>query len=699
MRVTSETGNIRLNSIRTQGASAGSGTGGMAGRVFLTAAGNVELLEGIFMFAGGGPTGGQGGLVDIQAGGTAVFPRIQAQGGYGTSVGGIGASITVNAAGGILMTPPDGSPAIDAGGGWVDMGGQGGQGGSITLTSTGGSIRAVPVPTSAPALAGASPSGGVDLVVAAGGSVDAYRYYYYGSEGGIGGTGGQGGNVTVRAGGDVGIPSIGVYGGTGGVFGGVVAPGVHGGPGGNANVAFGGTRAMNAISALGGQGTDHTNGGNGGQGGSIVVEGSSGNLVANGSLSLEAGGGFGGNAASGGTGLGGVGGNGGTITLRSGPTGTGAITLDAPRLFTDGGLGGLHPDGSSRAPSGALGSLFTAGATVAVNGAWDLVANWTTDAATTVNVGDTAFVGGIGQISNHGTINIGGSAALVPGFGVLNKASGIIKAVSGDSSVTLAENRGLVDVATDAILSAPFFFFNEGNVNVNGVLDIGTCRACGPVAAAIGSGPTFTNMGTLSGAGLVIVGDGLGTVDNAGTIAPGASTGSVGTLSLAANLLLRSIGTIAVDVQSPSSHDVLDVGGTTRTEGGVLATSFASGTFNVGDAFDVVRSTTLDAATLPTATGPFNVVRNGESVRMVATARNPPPTAAPTPTSPPPTSAPAPAPTSASPPAQAPSPTPPPEIVTFAQLFVEMSETQREEAKKNEIGKDDIVVTDTACTP
>ena len=37
------------------------------------------------------------------------------------------------------------------------------------------------------------------------------------------------------------------------------------------------------------------------------------------------------------------------------------------------------------------------------------------------------------------------------------------------------------------------------------------------------------------------------------------------------------------------------------------------------------------------------------------------------------------------------------EVVTFAQLFVDMANTQDD--KKDNKGKDDIVITDTACKP
>jgi hypothetical protein len=53
-----------------------------------------------------------------------------------------------------------------------------------------------------------------------------------------------------------------------------------------------------------------------------------------------------------------------------------------------------------------------------------------------------------------------------------------------------------------------------------------------------------------------------------------------------------------------------------------------------------------------------------------------------------------------------PPPPPPPttgqvnnQVVTFAQLFVQEALRQQDDSKDKDIGRDDIVVTDTACKP
>jgi hypothetical protein len=222
-------------------------------------------------------------------------------------------------------------------------------------------------------------------------------------------------------------------------------------------------------------------------------------------------------------------------------------------------------------------------------------------------------------------------------------------------------------------LSATGFTSNAGVVQVDGTLAIGgfsaapastDCASCELQVAV--TGPAFTNeaSGTLTGNGNIIVAGGAGTLDNFGTIAPG-TDGTVGTLSLTSNLVMEPGSTVRADLFSASSHDVINVSGTAVT-GGAYAVTYQPGvSFSAGDVFSMLRAGALDATTLPTVNKPeLTPATRGNAFVLAAQAppldeaairqmRN--------------------------------------ESILFAERFLQ-DDIDR-------IGKDDIVVTDTACVP
>jgi len=212
-------------------------------------------------------------------------------------------------------------------------------------------------------------------------------------------------------------------------------------------------------------------------------------------------------------------------------------------------------------------------------------------------------------------------------------------------------------------------------VQVDGVLRIGDPppEFDGGSAAIPTTGPLFTNeaSGVLAGTGTIAVSDGQGSIQNFGTIAPG-GVGTIGTLTLGANLFMEDGSTFAVDLLNTSSHDRLVVtGSVAATSGTTVAVNLLPGaSFMEGDTFRVVQSGGLDATTLPKVDKPqLRDEASGNDLLLVATSLVGPQLVE----------------------AQQQANN---QVTTFADLFVKMSEDQ----DKERIGKDDIVVTDTACT-
>jgi hypothetical protein len=193
--------------------------------------------------------------------------------------------------------------------------------------------------------------------------------------------------------------------------------------------------------------------------------------------------------------------------------------------------------------------------------------------------------------------------------------------------------------------------------------------------AAAAPAPAFTNLasGVLTGTGNIVVNGGAGTVDNFGTIAPGGA-GAVGTLAINGNLVMESSAVLAADLVKAGNYDTLVVSGS-ATSGGKVAVSYQPDTiFLQGQSFAVLQSGALSAGTLPTVDKPqLAAAANGNNLLLVARSDFP---------------------SGVSPIVQSAALQGVNQVVTFADLFVKMAQDQ----DPKRIGKDDIVVTDTACT-
>lgn len=562
-----------------------------------------------------------------------------------TAVGGdISVSSTVWAlTGGITV---DARGSISGGGVYST---NGGAAGNVRLQARGGDavFGSIYTYAVAPGIQG----GNVD-VVAAGtikGFFDGFSEYFYidasGAFGAAGGVGGNGGTVSLNLGGSLGAGQVYAQGGSGGD----------------------------------GSGTTTGNGGTGGNGGKISVSHTSGNMVL-GDVYLSVDAGSGGWADST-KGSGGMGGNGGQIVVSA----PGNLTLSATSLSAYRGFGGYSSTAGTYAADGAMGTASLTGKVVDVSSYLWVGADWQNNG--TLNILDASSVGGDGVFQNKGVVNLFGSASLDNNTGVQN--FGLVKAVSGTPTLFLAQNAGTVEVAPGATLFAPAFTSNDGVLKVDGVLDLApsyvrgcTCEVITTALLPIApSTLPFTNQagGTLTGSGSIVVDGGIGIIDNFGAISP-AGVGSAGTLMLDASLLMRGGSTYAADILDGSTHDTLQVTGSVATGGNVLVNFLPGASFPVGQTFTILQSGSLDASTLPAVSQPaLAPVVSGNNLLLAAVA---------------------PFPVIPSAPITEPLPTEEVtnQVTTFATLFLQEAQAQQEEeAKDNAIGKDDIVITETAC--
>lgn len=707
--------------------------GNIAGQVTVFTSGSADPLASALRFDAGGDisfnaittgtgtySGLHGGKVTLTAGGNITGNTIAANGsnaydfeaGHGgdvtvTSTGGFIAIDTISARGGAtsepLATP---APAGNAGhGGAVVLSGKtgvqvsqidasggasigtnfppasGGDAGSVTVIAETGDLELGSVNVNGGSGSTAK-DGGSATIKALGGNVTLGSLVSVGGVAYGTGTSGTGGTVKVQAGGDIMLTSgetaaISADGGS--------ADRGTGGQGGSVELKMGGNFVVefsgDAVSVTGGQGgnteSSGATAGAGGNGGSITIHRTGGgSLVLDSTVTVAAGGGDGG-TASGTDGTGGAGGNGGTIALFSDG---GPVVLRSPDLDATGGNGGSG--NTSYGASGAQGKLTAMGSSVEVESSLDLKAVW--ENSSNVNIRNASAVYGMGTFRNMGSgshVNLYDTALLIPVGGVENK--GRITSF-GVNAVDVTQNLGLLEVAAGGWLSTPVFA-NEGTVKVDGTLEAGSSPSLlidcvGECLLAAAPEDTFTNLagGVITGNGTLVVSGGLGVVDNYGTIAPGGE-GTVGTLTLDGSLVMQPGSSIATDLASTTSFDVLKVTGSVTTGGSYAINYLPGASFGTGTSFRVLESGALDATTLPSVSVPeLSAAASGNDLLLVAGKDFPsvPPPAAPQ--------------------EEQAAQQMNNQVVTFAELFIEEAEKQDEEKR---IGRDDIVVTDTSCKP
>jgi filamentous hemagglutinin family protein len=678
VQLTAKTGSLRFGIINSNAFSGGAG-----GAVTLNAQADV-VGQAIMADAFGGESGpgGKGGAIEVVShAGNIHLAYASANGGSAVSGdGGDGGSIHLGAlgtgpnAGSITIADPTGldTAILSAHGGFgvgfTETGAvpqNGGKGGSIVVEAA----HSISVGTTfADPSTGGFSSGLLDVI------------------GGFAARGGQGGSIRLSAGGD--LTMGGEVLATGG-FSLVPGPDALGGAGGSISLNAGGSVTAGLVDASGGgilpvpnptlaalpqtlpATTTTAVGGTGGAGGLVQVN-AGGDVTAGGITAT--GGGSELLAQLGDFGAPDVGGAGGRVAITAG----GKLTItplgDGLPL-----LGVLANGGTGVTQGGAGGSISLA------RSAGDLVL----DPATVLDArGGDGATGGAG-----------GSLTLAANDGAIRLRSPKLFAAGGAGAT--ASSNGAIGAFTAAASSVEI----EGDLALDAAWNNSTRVSVTGASVAALAGP-FNNLAgaTLAGTGTLRLAGGAGTLTNSGTIAPGGE-GAIGTLTLDGNLVMRSGSTLAVDVQSAARFDQLKVSGAASAEAGsrVLVNYLPAATLAPGDALAVVQAGSIgsalpqvaEAATTPRPAGVGGIAAASEPPDLVLTALAP--SAPPPPTSPPPP----PPPTSGEDDGQLSRP----EVrevadltTAFVQNFDRVIEQGRPlDPRERRKGRDDIVVTDTAC--
>ena len=304
---------------------------------------------------------------------------------------------------------------------------------------------------------------------------------------------------------------------------------------------------------------------------------------------------------------------GGPMAFNAGSVFTGAGTVEVTSAATFGG-------------SFTSSNLLLAGGTQTGNGAvlngavgWrdgTLAGTWQVAAGQTLNVisASNRVISGTGTVlTNAGTVNWqGGAIFLGGGASVVNnglwdaQGDDTLAATTGGGSFT---NNGTLRKSSGANVTsfaAGAGFSNPGVVDVQ----VGT----------IALPANFTNTGTLKGDGRYTA---TGVLTNNGTVAPG-SVGA-GTLGISSTYTQGAAGTLALDLNSLASFDLLAVTGAANLGGTLALSCLAACSFDVGDSFVVltttgVRSGTFSGLTLSGfGSGGFDVLYGSNNVSLRVT--------------------------------------------------------------------------------
>ena len=250
----------------------------------------------------------------------------------------------------------------------------------------------------------------------------------------------------------------------------------------------------------------------------------------------------------------------------------------------------------------------------ALAGSWEVAAGQSMQFTTNAGKGIGASTSPASQFVNNGTMDLQAGVlgvnygSTLTNNGQIDIAAGQINTVTGGGNVV---NNGVIRKSGDTGLSGlvTSTFANNGTIDVQ----TGTLR--------LNNG--FVNAGALTGDGAFQIG-GTG-LNNQGTV--GAGSGGIGQLDLAGTFAQAASGTLAVDVFSLTSFDLVNIAGG-ATLGGTLALNcLGACSFNVGDTFTILDGNGLMNGTFADLTfngfggaTPFDVIYDvgGANVKLLA---------------------------------------------------------------------------------
>ncbi len=284
------------------------------------------------------------------------------------------------------------------------------------------------------------------------------------------------------------------------------------------------------------------------------------------------------------------------------------------------------------------------------------------------------------------TLNVGGSVDLAGNLGYVTGSAGgsiIMAGVNGVGAAGLSAGSDIElssqGPAAAALVGGQFLAAlvptSPGDLDL-----VGNVTAAGTVTLISPDSVVVQDTSTVSGTSLQMNAP-LTSVH--GTLKPGGN-GGIGSANVAGDLFIGGTGSVQIDVASLTSFDTLNVTG--------VATTAAAASLQLVD----LTGGTATGSFTPTSLGAGSSLTFGlPAANWSASATQPYVVTIGAVVPPPPPPPPAPAPV-------APEPLPTEEVVnqvtTFATLFLQEAQAQQEEeAKENEIGKDDIVITETAC--
>ncbi len=323
--------------------------------------------------------------------------------------------------------------------------------------------------------------------------------------------------------------------------------------------------------------------------------------------------------------------NNGTIDVQSGTfrvSGSGANAFNAGTVFTGAGVAeldanatftGAFDSGNLRITGGtSTGNAAVINGSVALN-AGTLAGTWTVASGQTL-VLDTASTktlnGATNVLTNNGTVrwtaasgNLNfANGATVVNDGVWDAQGNALLAYSGGAAATFVNNGVLRKSGGSGTTG---FISSIGLVN-NGTVDVQSGNFMLPTA--------FVNAGKLTGDGRFTTAGGL---TNNGTVAPGSF--GAGTLSMTGAYTQTAAGTLALDLTSLASFDLLDITGAANLAGTLALNCLGACSFDIGDSFTVLTSTAARSGSFAGltlngfASGAFDVLYSSNSVQLLVT--------------------------------------------------------------------------------